>query len=100
MMVTNLRTAHAREKFLGPIRASAIETVSLFVIDAAHLETVVQLVPRVLGLRSELEPDRPDDVRVVDEVLRAGRARAAVQVIGKCDWDLNISIRSSPVVHR
>jgi hypothetical protein len=32
-MVPSLGAAHAAEKFLGPIRASAVETIGFFVID-------------------------------------------------------------------
>jgi hypothetical protein len=39
-MVADFGTANAAKKFLGPIRASAVEAVSLFVVDPAHFEQV------------------------------------------------------------
>jgi hypothetical protein len=38
MVVADLGTAHTAEKLFGPIGASVVEAVGLFVIDALHLE--------------------------------------------------------------
>jgi hypothetical protein len=45
MVVADLCPAHTAKKFLGPIRASAVEAVSLFMIDPLHLVTLVQFIP-------------------------------------------------------
>src|SRR5947208_3181134 len=45
VMVADLGTAHTAEKFLCPIRASAVEAVSLFVIDTLHFEAAMKLIP-------------------------------------------------------
>jgi hypothetical protein len=42
MMVTLFRPAHTAEKFLGPIRASAVKAIGFFVIDALHFVLGVQ----------------------------------------------------------
>jgi len=50
-MVSDFRAAHTAEKFLCPIRASAVKAVSLFMIDALHFKAAMQLVP-ICGLVS------------------------------------------------
>ena len=45
MVMPDLGTPHAAEKFLRPIRASAVQAVRLFVVDALHLITGMQIVP-------------------------------------------------------
>jgi hypothetical protein len=45
VMVANLTTAHAAEKFLRPIGAATVEAVSLLMIDPLHFELAVQIVP-------------------------------------------------------
>ena len=45
VMVADLGAAHTAEKFLGPIRAGAVEAIGFFVIDPLHLKTLVQVVP-------------------------------------------------------
>jgi hypothetical protein len=56
VVVADLGTAHAREKFFGPIGASAVQAVSLLVIDALHFEAGMEVVPsgRLVGI-----DDRP-----------------------------------------
>jgi len=44
-MDTDLGAAHAREKRLGVIRASAFVRISPFVVDALRQEAIVQGVP-------------------------------------------------------
>ena len=46
-MVANLGAAHAAEKFLCPIRASAIVAMGFLMVDAPDLETLIQLIPRI-----------------------------------------------------
>src|ERR1043166_3450912 len=52
MMMPDFRPAHTGEKFFGPIGASAVETVSLFMIDPAHFVTSMKCVPvrRIVGV--------------------------------------------------
>jgi hypothetical protein len=45
VMMPDLGAAHAAEKFLCPIRASAVEAVGFLMIDALHFKAAVQLVP-------------------------------------------------------
>ena len=45
MMVADLGTAHAAEKSFRCIRASAVIAVGFFMIDPAHLVTLVQFIP-------------------------------------------------------
>lgn len=45
-MMPDLGTTHAGEELLSPVRASTIETVCLFMVDALHLEAAMQVVPR------------------------------------------------------
>ncbi len=45
VMVPDLGAAHVAEKFLCPIRASAIIATGFFIVDEMNLETVVQLIP-------------------------------------------------------
>ena len=40
-----LGLAHTAEKLLSPVRAGAVEAVSLLMVDQLHLETVVQIGP-------------------------------------------------------
>jgi hypothetical protein len=35
---------HAAEKFLCPVRASAVERIGFLMVDPAHLETVMQVI--------------------------------------------------------
>ena len=46
MVVADLGAAQAAEKFLRPVRASAIIAVGFLVIDALHFELGVEAVPR------------------------------------------------------
>ncbi len=48
VVVTNLGTTHAAEKFFCPIGASAVQAVRLLVIDPLHLIAAVKIV---LGAR-------------------------------------------------
>ena len=45
VVVSNLGATHAAEKFLRPIRASAVEAVRYLVIDALHFEASMKIVP-------------------------------------------------------
>jgi hypothetical protein len=45
VVVADFSPAHTAEKFLCPIRASAVEAVCLLVIDPLHFETAVEVVP-------------------------------------------------------
>jgi len=51
VMVTDLRAAHTAEKFLCPIRASAVEAIGFFVIDALHFVLGMQRIPRAAFVR-------------------------------------------------
>jgi hypothetical protein len=44
LMMAGLGATHAAEKFFGPIRASAVEAISLFVIDALHFVSGIMRV--------------------------------------------------------
>jgi len=45
MMVTDLGATHTAEKFLCPIRASAVQAAGFVVVDPADLVTLVQFFP-------------------------------------------------------
>ena len=45
MMMPDFSAPHAAEKFLGPIRASAVEAVSIFVIDPLDFKARVKRIP-------------------------------------------------------
>src|SRR5579885_3762624 len=45
VMMADFRAAHPAEKFLRPIRASAILRIGFFMVDALHFKAGVQLVP-------------------------------------------------------
>ena len=45
VMMADLGTAHTAEKFLCPIRASAVKAVCLFMIDTLHFEAAMKLIP-------------------------------------------------------
>jgi hypothetical protein len=45
VMVPNLGTAHAAEKFLCPIGASAVERIGVLMVDPLHFEAAVKIVP-------------------------------------------------------
>jgi hypothetical protein len=45
MVMADFGAAHAAEKFLRPIRASAVMAVGFLMIDPTHLESLVQRVP-------------------------------------------------------
>ena len=44
-MVPNLGTAHAAEKFLCPIGASAVERIGVLMVDPLHFEAAEKVVP-------------------------------------------------------
>jgi hypothetical protein len=44
VVVADLGAAHTAEKFLCPIRASAIETIRFLVIDTLHFEAAMKLI--------------------------------------------------------
>ena len=46
MVNADLGTAQAGEIFLSLVRASAVERVSLLMVDALHFEPLVQAIPR------------------------------------------------------
>jgi hypothetical protein len=52
VVVADLNAPHAREKLFCPIRAGAVERVGFLMLDAAHLEAGMQIVPagRLVGV--------------------------------------------------
>ena len=51
MVMAGFGPAHTAEKFLCPIRASAVKAICFFVIDALHFICGVQRIPRASFVR-------------------------------------------------
>jgi len=85
VMMSDLGTAHAAEKFLCPIRASAVEAVGFLVVDALHFKAAIPTFEQDTGsaTRWRKRPSIMERLAIIDlagAVVEKDRPKPARQI--------------------